>query len=542
MARSPAARFWHRINKRTRTPTNSIWLAAVGAFILGLPYLYSPVAYFAITSIAVIGLYVAYIAPVFLRLRAGDKFAGGALDARPLEPADRDRGHDLGGVHLRAVHAAAGVPDHDPAPSTTRRSCSSSSSAARRSGTSSRRRTGSRGPRSRARRRSSLAIERELELIEASRPFSARDPGPDATPPSSEPVGSYPRAMETARLVLDIGLALLLAAAAAGWVARRLGLPAVVGYLGAGLVVSPFTPGYVAERDQIDPVRRRRASSSCCSRSGSRSTSVACARDQGALLWAAPLQTVVTTAIAGRRSSSAGLEPPAAALLGLSIAMSSSVVIVNITRSRRTDDRPAHRAGLVGWGVLQDVTGVAIAIGPAGGARVAAGRSPVALGARGLRRPRGGRRAGPAAASSPPALRARPVPDRVRLDRARAGRGRGASWPGSRSRSRRSSPAWRSATAPRRPRPVAGCCPFRDVFAVFFFVAIGTLIDPRQLGRRPAVARLALVLVVVAKSAVAWRPGPGDAGSSDSPSRSRSVSARSASSASCWPRSALAAR
>src|SRR4029077_6133584 len=27
----PGSRFWHRINPRTRTPTNSIWLAAVGA-------------------------------------------------------------------------------------------------------------------------------------------------------------------------------------------------------------------------------------------------------------------------------------------------------------------------------------------------------------------------------------------------------------------------------------------------------------------------------------------------------------------------------
>ena len=73
----PASAFWHKINHRTRTPTNSIWLAAGGAFILGLPYLYSSVAYFAITSIAVIGLYVAYVAPVFLRLRAGDKFQAG---------------------------------------------------------------------------------------------------------------------------------------------------------------------------------------------------------------------------------------------------------------------------------------------------------------------------------------------------------------------------------------------------------------------------------------------------------------------------------
>jgi hypothetical protein len=73
----PGSSFWHRINHRTRTPTNSIWLAAVGAFILGLPYLWSPVAYAAVTSIAVIGLYVAYVAPVTLRLLAGDKFQPG---------------------------------------------------------------------------------------------------------------------------------------------------------------------------------------------------------------------------------------------------------------------------------------------------------------------------------------------------------------------------------------------------------------------------------------------------------------------------------
>ncbi|MDQ6743302.1 MAG: amino acid permease [Candidatus Dormibacteraeota bacterium] len=73
----PGSKFWHRINKRTRTPTNSIWLAAVGAFILGLPYLWSPVAYAAVTSIAVIGLYIAYGIPILLRLRKGDSFERG---------------------------------------------------------------------------------------------------------------------------------------------------------------------------------------------------------------------------------------------------------------------------------------------------------------------------------------------------------------------------------------------------------------------------------------------------------------------------------
>ena len=73
----PGSQFWHKINPRTRTPTNSIWFAAVGAFILGVPYLWSPVAYAAITSVAVIGLYIAYAIPIFLRLLAGSKFQRG---------------------------------------------------------------------------------------------------------------------------------------------------------------------------------------------------------------------------------------------------------------------------------------------------------------------------------------------------------------------------------------------------------------------------------------------------------------------------------
>ena len=109
----PASSFWHRINKRTRTPTNSIWLAAVGAFILGLPYLYS------YTCVRGDHLDRGH-RPVRRLHRAGlpatarrQEVPGGAVDARPLEPADRDRGHDLGGHHLRPVHAAAGLSGDD---------------------------------------------------------------------------------------------------------------------------------------------------------------------------------------------------------------------------------------------------------------------------------------------------------------------------------------------------------------------------------------------------------------------------------------------
>jgi amino acid transporter len=73
----PFSPVWRHINPRTKTPTNAVWLAALGALILGLPYLINATAYAAVTSIAVIGLYIAYVIPTFLRLGKGDAFERG---------------------------------------------------------------------------------------------------------------------------------------------------------------------------------------------------------------------------------------------------------------------------------------------------------------------------------------------------------------------------------------------------------------------------------------------------------------------------------
>jgi amino acid transporter len=63
----PFSDFWHHVSKRVRVPIRSAWFGAVGAFILAVPYLWNVTAYYAVTSIAVIGLYIAYLTPVFLR-------------------------------------------------------------------------------------------------------------------------------------------------------------------------------------------------------------------------------------------------------------------------------------------------------------------------------------------------------------------------------------------------------------------------------------------------------------------------------------------
>jgi CPA2 family monovalent cation:H+ antiporter-2 len=50
-------------------------------------------------------------------------------------------------------------------------------------------------------------------------------------------------------------------------------------------------------------------------------------------------------------------------LLGLATALSSSVVVVNITRSRRRTTNPQTESALLGWSVVQDITGVVVAMG-----------------------------------------------------------------------------------------------------------------------------------------------------------------------------------
>lgn len=163
--------------------------------------------------------------------------------------------------------------------------------------------------------------------------------------------------VETAPLVLDVGV-VLLGAATAGYVARRVGIPAIIGYLLVGLIVSPFTPGYIADKNQIAiladigvvlllfevgieiDLRRLR-------------------REQKGIIWGAPLQVLLGILIATPIFLYLSIPTLGALLLALSLAMSSSVVIVNITRSgRRTTDNGTEEA-LLGWSVVQDVTGVA---------------------------------------------------------------------------------------------------------------------------------------------------------------------------------------
>jgi CPA2 family monovalent cation:H+ antiporter-2 len=165
--------------------------------------------------------------------------------------------------------------------------------------------------------------------------------------------------VDTAPLVLDVGI-VLLAAATLGYGARRVGLPSVAGYLLTGLLVSPFTPGFVADGNQLSlladigvvlllfevgiEIDLKRIS-----------------REQRSLFWSVPTQLAIGMVIGTPIFLYMDVPMLGALLLSLSIAMSSSVVIVNITRSPRRKTDTITEEAMLGWSVMQDVVGVALA-------------------------------------------------------------------------------------------------------------------------------------------------------------------------------------
>ena len=77
----PGSKIFSRVNQR-RIPFNAVIAVAVAALILTLPALKGnkdgvTVAFTAVVSIGVIGLYIAYAIPIYLRWRAGDAFEAG---------------------------------------------------------------------------------------------------------------------------------------------------------------------------------------------------------------------------------------------------------------------------------------------------------------------------------------------------------------------------------------------------------------------------------------------------------------------------------
>jgi amino acid transporter len=78
----PGSKLWSTVNPKTKVPANAVMFVAVVGAIITLPALKGiggiPLAFFAITSVAVIGLYLAFAIPIFLRWKMGDSFEPGS--------------------------------------------------------------------------------------------------------------------------------------------------------------------------------------------------------------------------------------------------------------------------------------------------------------------------------------------------------------------------------------------------------------------------------------------------------------------------------
>ena len=78
----PGSRWLSKVNATTRIPANAVVFVSVIGVLITLPALKSvggvPVAFYAVVSVAVIGLYLAFLIPIFLRWRLGDGFEAGS--------------------------------------------------------------------------------------------------------------------------------------------------------------------------------------------------------------------------------------------------------------------------------------------------------------------------------------------------------------------------------------------------------------------------------------------------------------------------------
>ncbi len=301
---------------------------------------------------------------------------------------------------------------------------------------------------------------------------------------------------EELRFILNLGIAVLVALVG-GAIATRLRQPTIVGYLMAGVVIGPFTPGFAGDPDQIRiladigvvlllfalgiqfSIRELRAV-------------------RRIALGAALIQVLGTTAIGMGAAGLLGMEPRSAFVVGAATAISSTLLVIKLL-VERGELEAEHGRALVGWMIAQDLaTIVVVATLPALAGEdplvpllLAVGRVALFLGLAFL-------------------VGARVLPVLFRLV-ARLGSSElflltvvgtaliaaatssvlfglglalGAFVAG-----------LLISESELSYQAISEIVPFRDLFAVLFFVSIGMLVDPRSLAAEPGAL---LVLVVVA--------------------------------------------
>ncbi|MGI8963791.1 MAG: cation:proton antiporter [Thermomicrobiales bacterium] len=163
--------------------------------------------------------------------------------------------------------------------------------------------------------------------------------------------------MEEYRLIVDLVIALG-AALLGGAVAQRLGQPVLIGYIVAGILIGPNTPGLVAEIANVEALASLGVAFLMFTIGVELSFSEL-RRVRYLAIFSGGLQIPLTIAVGLLAGLAIGWSWQAAAVLGGCFAISSTIVLLKLSASRGEANSPHARTAL-GIGIVQDLALVPI--------------------------------------------------------------------------------------------------------------------------------------------------------------------------------------
>ena len=154
------------------------------------------------------------------------------------------------------------------------------------------------------------------------------------------------------RFIMDLGVAVALALVG-GIIAVRLRQPPIVGYLLAGVVIGPFTPGFVGDTAHISELAEVGVVLLLFALGVEFSISKL-APVRRIAVPGAIAQVLIIGVVAAGIGIPIGLPPPAAVVVGAAVAISSTVVVLKLLAERGELDS-LHGRSAIGWMVAQDL-------------------------------------------------------------------------------------------------------------------------------------------------------------------------------------------
>lgn len=173
---------------------------------------------------------------------------------------------------------------------------------------------------------------------------------------------------------MDVTVALALALAG-GWIATRIGVSSILGYIVAGVIISPFTPGFVGDLDRLRLLADIGVVLLLFGL-GVQFSIGELAQAGVRLIGATVGQTLAVFGIVAGVAGLAGSDREQALYVGAAVAISSSVVLVRMLDDHKsTDSEVGHVA--ISWSIVQDLTAIVLiliigtATGTGGGRSIA---------------------------------------------------------------------------------------------------------------------------------------------------------------------------